>query len=192
MNKKIEDEILNSYQYVNDFDVKKYPLSLYEKFKNQFSRYDKKADIESALKWKYGNSQKINYPECHKNLIRKVKKAWIKYIHIEEVFRQDLTFCWWHNELGKTAYITAVWITHLIHHDAGFPIIDQHNFRAMQILKNIGKKDKKKLKKKPSNYRDIMGLEDFIAEIRTVFPNESTMKIDQFLMMYGKKNKFCT
>ena len=192
MNKRIKAEILNYFQYSNDFDVKKYPLSLYKKFKNQFSSYDKEADIASALKWKYGNSQKSNYPDCHKNIIRRVKKLWIKYIHIEDVFSPDLTFCWWHNELGKTAYITVVWITHLIHHKSGFPIIDQHNFRAMQILKNIGKKDKKKLKKKPSNFRDIQELEDFIAEIRLLFLHKSTMKIDQFLMMYGKKNKFCT
>lgn len=39
--------------------------------------------------------------------------------------------------VGKSVrYITIAFITHLVHHFKGIPIIDQHNFRAMNYFTN--------------------------------------------------------
>jgi hypothetical protein len=49
---------------------------------------------------------------------------------------------------GNKRYITVSFITHLIHHNE-IPIIDQHNFRAMNFLEN--KFNLENSKKSPSN-----------------------------------------
>ena len=74
-------------------------------------------------------------------------------------------------------------LTHLSHPDE-IPIIDQHNFRAMNYLLNhLGYNSQSK--KKPSNWNDIIQLKDFMNVVCKKIKKEH-LELDKFLMMYGR------
>lgn len=193
MNKQIENEILQSFDfYASKYDEVKYPPEHYQELKDNFTINNKNADFKLAMEWKYGQINKKNYPQAHKDIIAKSNKNWPAFISSGKALIPKETFDWWHGELGKTAFITAAWITHLIHHNSGVPIIDQHNYRAIHLLKNIGNigtKSTPSFKRKPSNWGDIQQLIEFIEQIKIIMPTKSLQEIDRFLMMYGKFNK---
>jgi hypothetical protein len=189
MNHQIKNEISNSFDfYLNKYDEVKYPPGHYQDFKEHFSNKNKNVDFKLAMEWKYGHINKKNYPQSHKAIITKSNLKWMEFISIEKALGPRETFHWWHKELGKTAFITAAWITHLIHHKLGVPIIDQHNFRAMHLLTNTGNKTIPSFKRKPSNWDDLQQLSEFIEKLKIIMPTKSLQEIDRFLMMYGKYN----
>ena len=190
MNEHIKNEIRNSFDiYSNKYDEVKYPPGYYQSLKEIFIIKNKNVDFKLAMEWKYGHISKKNYPKSHKAIIARSNLKWMEFISIENELGPKETFHWWHKELGKSAYITAAWITHLIHHKLGVPIIDQHNFRAMHLLKNKGTKSTPSFKRKPSKWHDIEQLIEFIEQIKIIMPTKSLQEIDRFLMMYGKFNK---
>mgnify|MGYP006178047015 CR=1 FL=1 len=85
----------------------------------------------------------------------------------------------------KTRYITVAYLTHLIHHHANIPIIDQHNFRAMNDLLNKAQGSSFS-KKKPSNWNDILVLKNFMLSLQEYLPQYSFAELDRFLMMFGR------
>ncbi len=77
---------------------------------------------------------------------------------------------------GRKGFITIAFITHLVHHKKNLPIIDQHNFRAMNYLSgNL------QSKKYPSCWYDIEKLTEFITEISKVNKKKRD-DIDKYLM----------
>ena len=76
--------------------------------------------------------------------------------------------------------------SHLIHHEAFIPIIDQHNFRGMNaLLRTL--RPLMPIKKKPSNWEDIINLKNFMISIHNHYTETTHSEIDRFLMMYGKQ-----
>ncbi|MCY1310284.1 hypothetical protein D9M70_604600 [compost metagenome] len=63
------------------------------------------------------------------------------------------------------------------------PIIDQHNFRAMNHLRRVSS-----AKKKPSNWCDIVRLKHFLREASERFQRPEA-EFDKYLMMYGRALK---
>lgn len=172
---------------LNEYDFQKYPAREYTHFKSRFSSLSTSdSDIERALIWKWGHWGKQNYPQKQRNLIAEIQTLWPKFVASSSKDTSVSTFQWWQTQLNRRSrYITVAYITHLIHHNEPLPIIDQHNFRAMNSL--IGLIDKSAaFKKKPSNWTDISSLKLFMATLHTAMPNRDFSELDRFLMMYGR------
>ena len=177
--------------YLNQYDSNKYPLDTYKNAKRSFSgKKSSNDEIANALNWKYGNLGKSNFPRSHKSLIIEVEKAWKHFADSKEKDSPISTFEWWRERLsnGKSGrFITIAFITHLVHHSKNIPIIDQHNFRAMNYFMNNSSLNPKS-KKNPSNWKDVEDLINFISEISKTL-NRTHGDIDKFLMMFGKELK---
>jgi hypothetical protein len=166
------------------YDDKKYPEKAYQKMLSAFSgRSKNNREIENPLKWKWGHWGKKDYPQHHKNLISLVESLWPKYLD-ESCLTPCETFEFWKTRLEKQhRYISVAFLTHLLHAER-VPIIDQHNFRAMNHLLQVSGR-KRKSKKKPSNWEDIRELGIFVTTLSEHL-KRPVREVDKFLMMYGR------
>ncbi len=186
--KNIIDRINEDFLlYYNKYDFSKYSQDDYKIFQNNFSSLkNENQSIEKALKWKWGHSGKNNFPSAQKNLIKEVESHWKDFASKKFTNPQD-TFEYWKSIFNrKTTYITTVYITHLVHYSE-VPIIDQHNYRAMNYFVKLVN-NSYTAKKKPSNWDDLMNFKKFIDEV-SLQTNIDKEKIDKYLMMYGKSIK---
>ena len=170
------------------YDFSKYSLDNYKEFQYDFSSLElENTSIEEALKWKWGHAGKNNYPSAQQNLAKDIEKNWKQFASNKFVNSKD-TFDYWQNIFNRnTTYITAVYITHLVHYDE-IPIIDQHNYRAMNHLIKLFIDSDYQFKKKPSNWNDIVKFKNFIDYLSIAMKIDKE-KLDKFLMMYGKSIK---
>lgn len=176
----------NYKEYLAQYSYIKYPAQEYQRFKRTFSEFNASAELDLALLWKWGHWGKANYPRKQGALINEISALWLKYLKWVGTLADSLvpkaTFLWWSERLGRERYITTAYLTHLIHpHDV--PIIDQHNFRAMNHLMGA-----QQSKKKPSAWDDIVHLKRFLNEATTKlhYPESD---FDKYLMMYGRALK---
>lgn len=179
------------HNVLDRYDLNKYPKNDYERFKRVFSALDpSNEDIEKAMLWKWGHWGKSNFPNRHKTLIYELQKLWPEFVKMpyDVTSSSKKTFDWWQRSLNRrtTRYITVSYITHLIHHAEPLPIIDQHNYRAMNALINAVRETDSKAKKKPTNWADIQSLKYFMSELASAVPHLSLSDLDKFLMMYGR------
>jgi hypothetical protein len=174
-------------QVLNEYDFGKYPAADYDRFKTSFAGLTNlNNDIADAMTWKWGHWGKQNYPQHHKNLIVEIQSLWPQYVGAFNKNTSEQTFQWWRGRLNRqTTYITIAYITHLIHHQEPLPIIDQHNFRAMNSLLGCVRQPMRS-KKKPSNWNDIIALKNFMSSIQAALPQRTFSELDRFLMMYGR------
>jgi hypothetical protein len=171
------------------YDFKKYPADAYARYKASYSSHStSNPEIHDSLAWKWGHHGQSNFSEAKKLLAKKTISLWPDFVTQNRQTAPENTFKWWQTNLPKTAYITAPYISHLIHHQESLPIIDQHNFRAMNSLIKQVRSDHK-IKKQPSTWRDILELKCFVSELLKAIPNRSIDELDHFLMMYGKSIK---
>lgn len=96
-------------QTLSKYDYKKYPPQEYEEFKSVFSsRCSENFALADALRWKYGNWRKRNYPKSHKNLEREAVAAWPRFVDCDASGNPEQTFLWWQKEFGRpTTFITS-------------------------------------------------------------------------------------
>jgi len=174
-------------QVLNEYDFGKYPAAEYARFRAAFSGLTATLnDIQGALVWKWGHWGKSNYPQHHRDMIAEVHTLWPLYIASGVSTSSSNTFQWWYGRINRrTAYITVAFVTHLIHHNEPLPIIDQHNFRAMNSLLGCVRNGWRP-KKKPSNWDDIASLKSFMVLLLGFLPGASFSELDRFLMMYGR------
>lgn len=174
----------------NKYDYRKYPKCDYENFRESFSLLKcNNSDIESALKWKWGHWGKLNYPNSHKLLIGEVQRLWPKFVGGCIDSNPYETYQWWKMSLNKnTRFITVAYITHLVHYKELIPIIDQHNFRAMNFYISRSS-DGASYNKNPSNWDDIMLLKEFMSLVCEKMPTLSFSDLDKFLMVFGRDLK---
>lgn len=191
MNKKQNLEIKKSFDcYVNLYDNTKYPKNIYNDAKRNFSNFQaSQSQIADALNWKYGNLAKSNIPISHKTIIKEVTSSWKVFVLSNAAKKPKETFDWWKNRLAKgksKRFVTIAFITHLIHHKI-VPIIDQHNFRALNYFSNNSVLPLD-AKKNPTNWGDIECLKEFITEVSKSL-NKKGEEVDKYLMMFGKELK---
>jgi hypothetical protein len=189
---KITNYINQHFEYfLNQYDISKYPPSIYNTAKDKFASLcpDEKI-ITNALLWKWGHLGKDNFPDKQRQLIRKVINLWPYFITSIDTSDPQTTFFWWSRNLKEgnlKRYITVTFITHLVHHQK-IPIIDQHNFRALNYFSNnLIFSDS--FKKNPSNWDDVIKLKQFMDNILTRLSNNNPEDLDKFLMMFGKSLK---
>ena len=94
---------------------------------------------------------------------------------------------------GRNRFITVAFLLHLLY-PSQVPIVDQHNFRAVNALM-AGARHGWLSKKRPSRYSDIRLVGDFMTAVldawRRLTPDSvpCERELDKFLMMYGKAIK---
>ena len=191
------------FQYfVRQFDTKKFPTACYEKALEKFKApADLSPDVlRNALLWKYGYLGKTAIPDHQHQLIEKIQKEWPALFKADTKFPTNpaLAFKVLDQRFGpkKTRFITLAFLLHLLF-PRHVPIIDQHNFRAVNGLMSDIRVDWPPPKKtqKPSQYSDIECIADFTKSVLDVWarnalaPVPSAQEFDRFLMMYGKDLK---
>lgn len=193
-----EDNIRNIAKFVqynwgdviSKFDYEKYPQDPYFCFLDSFSSLNASdEDICNALKWKWGHWRKNNFPASHKRIIEEIQKSlWPEFCKINKSHGRlsaEESFLWWRSCFHGKCYITAAFITHLIYHKDGIPIIDQHNFRGMNSL-ILQELPNFYFNKKPSKWEDVNNLSKFTIDLLKYMSGVSFLDVDKFLMMYGK------
>lgn len=172
-----------------EYDLRKYPAAAYSDFCAAFSELSPSRQmLEDAFKWKWGHWGKPDYPMHHKNLIAEIQTGWPLFVNSGAATSPEKTFVWWHHYLSRnTTYITEAFITHLVHSKRALPIIDQHNFRAMNNLIR-SQKPFYSFKKKPSSWQDIQDLSGFMQGLAAQMGGREFPDIDRFLMMYGRNH----
>ena len=177
------------------YDERKYPADAYALIVKAFAAPSDTSDgdIERALKWKYGHWRKLNYPAQHREMARRIAARW-------RVFRDRADrdpraiFDFWTEALqGRTTqpFITVTFLLHLLR-PAGFPIIDQHTFRAMNHLLRSVWPDWQG-KGKPSTYADLMTYTEFFNRLHSRWATRagapSRLELDKGLMVFGQELK---
>src|SRR5947207_15984695 len=89
--------------------------------------------LRDALLWKYGHLGKPAIPPAHERLISQLQRGWPAAVaalpnvpkHVFVALDRDFG--------GKTRFITVAFLLHLLY-PSKVPIIDQHNFRAVNAL----------------------------------------------------------
>ena len=183
----IRGEVQSTYnEHFSQYSYTKYPAQDYQRFKQTFSAFEPVVELDSALLWKWGHWGKTNYPGKQGLLITEISTLWGEYLKwvgvLADAPSPEDTFQWWTERLGRLRYITSAFLTHLIH-PRDVPIIDQHNFRAMNHLLRVYQP-----KKKPSDWSDIAHLKRFLTEATTKL-QYSESDFDKYLMMYGRALK---
>ena len=166
------------------YDEGKYPPEIYTEIKQAFSiDQSEKPNLEVALKWKWGHQGKSNFPSKQKALIQRVESRWKDFSMKRSRLVPKETFDYWRKSLTPASYITAAFLTHLLHFEK-VPIIDQHNYRAMNDLVRRVRQGHL-TKKRPSNWNDLEMLKSFMTVLAPKCCLENG-RFDRFMMMYGK------
>ena len=187
---QVSELILEDFEQVLDeYSFEKYPAESYEEFKAIYSSLQENNNlIESSLKWKWGHWGKDNYPQAQQNLAAEIQREWPRYVASVKNPTAEQTFLWWKHTLNRnTTYITTAYITHLVHNTDPLPIIDQHNYRAINHLKSLVRSNHSS-KKKPSTWNDIVLLKQFMQIVLPLLPGRNFGEFDRFLMMYGRNH----
>jgi hypothetical protein len=191
-------------KYATRYDERKYPAAEYEYLLSAFQKPGKvcKSDICRALVWKFGHFGKLRIPDRHEKLVLFVHGRW----HAEKP-GVDVTDPCLSSTLGGsgadfdnlvaasggTRYITFAFLKHLLRPDE-VPIIDQHNFRAMNHYCRAVRPDWQ-TRSKPGKHGDLLALSTFLSTImsrwKKIHPSTAPPEraLDCFLMMYGKALK---
>ena len=149
--------------------------------------------LRDALLWKYGHLGKPTIPPAHELLISQLQRGWPAAVTALPGAPDDAFVAIERDFGGKTRFITVAFLLHLLH-PRKVPIIDQHNFRAVNALL-ASVRPAWKIKRRPSQYADISLVAAFMEAVLTAWRRRapesvpSNRDLDKFLMMYGKAIK---
>lgn len=177
---------------VQRYDGYKYPEDVYDSLRTAFhTRESVTADhIRDALIWKYGHWRKPNFPSKHKTIIARIQTEWAAFVE-RNLSDAEQIFNYWTDTLSAhQSFITVTFLVHLLMSDE-IPIIDQHNFRAMNFFLRTHWAGHRK----PSHFNDVLKLREFVRGIqehwaKCTYPNPpDDRSIDKYLMVFGQDLK---
>lgn len=192
----IVEAIRPSFAFYRDqFNAKKFPEDVLDRVQIEFSHPAQMSPgtIRDALLWKFGHHGKQRIPATHDHLIAQLEKGWPAAVSALPA-TADEAFEFLNRTFGSPhRFITIAFLVHLLH-PGKVPIIDQHNFRAVNDLMTQVRRGDWHSKLKPSRYTDLKVVAAFMGAIlvswREHAPNPpSDRELDKFLMMYGKAIK---
>jgi hypothetical protein len=149
-------------------------------------------DIREAILWKFGHCGKKRIPAHHEALISELQRKRSELVSALAGSTADV-FDRLTGVVGPHRYITVSFLLHLFR-PTEIPIIDQHNFRAMNYYFSALRSEWPP-KSKPSTYRDLATLSGFACGVRSVWKGvdratvPSELALDRYLMMFGKALK---
>jgi hypothetical protein len=194
MDEHAADQIANSIDFIIDeiaaeYDEAKYPPGPYAEFLEAFPTLDVDPEMLSqAMIWKWGHWGKTRFPTHHQNLIAEFQRGWRAYVSSGPIDSADFSYRWWMSWLGRRTVFTSVaFLNHLIFNERGVPIVDQHNFRAMNCLIGAVRRDHR-TKARPSRWEDALDLQHFEHALLTRLPHVDPVTLDRFLMMFGRNH----
>lgn len=171
------------------YDTVKYPPAIYLELLQRFGEPARvrATDIRLALVWKYGHVGKPRIPGGHERFAGEIWRAWPRLTAelpytARDVFNQmERLFG------GPKRFITVAFLTHLMFPN-WVPIIDQHNFRAVnQFMRSripawpVGLR--------PTGYYDLDFLSSFMRQLLVCWPTPAQVPtpraLDLYLMMRG-------
>ena len=174
------------------YDTKKYLPDVYKNVRAAFlaPTLVPAEVLQDALLWKYGHRGKSRIPGAHQRLISRLQQEWPRLAH-ELPQSPDLAFAFLDARLGgATRFITVAFLVHLVFQEQ-IPIIDQHNFRAVNaLIRHV--RPTWRGKKKPSRYADVLLVAAFMASVSAAWGEEdpatapTSCELDRFLMVYGQ------
>jgi hypothetical protein len=178
------------------FDEAKFPPDVYQKVLAAFEEpaLVSAGTLREALLWKYGHLRKRGrIPGAHESLIRQVQQAWPRLARNLPRDPQQAFAVIAGGVGGPTRFITVAFLVHLSSQDR-VPIIDQHNFRAVNsFVRDV--RPPTRVKKKPSTWSDIALVSGFMDAVLAEWARQdqastpTRRRLDQFLMRYGKDLK---
>jgi hypothetical protein len=182
-------------EYASQYDTKKYWPEVYERVGQEFRQPEAvgPSTLRDALLWKYGHLRKPAIPPAHERLISRLQRGWPAAVAALPNAPEDAFVALDRDFGGKTRFITVAFLLHLLH-PRKVPIIDQHNFRAVNALM-AGVRPTWKTRRQPSQYTDISLVAAFMEAVlaawvlRAPESAPSGRDLDKFLMMYGKAIK---
>jgi len=182
-------------EYVAQYDTKKYWPDVYQRVRREFRQPERVSTrtLREALRWKYGHLGKPSIPTAHELLISQLQRGWSAAVAALPSAPENAITAIDRYFGGKTRFITVAFLLHLLH-PRKVPIIDQHNFRAVNALLG-GVRPAWKNKKKPAQYADILLVAEFMEAVLAAWRRRapksvpSDRALDKFLMMYGKAIK---
>ena len=119
-------------EYVAKYSEDKYPPAIYEELRRAFERPSEAADahVRTAILWKFGHLRKKRIPSRHEELISSLQRQWPALSSTLSGPAEAVFMNLKHVIGGSTRFITTAFFAHLLR-PREIPIIDQHNFRAM-------------------------------------------------------------
>jgi hypothetical protein len=182
-------------EYVAQYDTKKYWPVVYQRVRREFGQPERLAPgtLRDALLWKYGHLGKPAIPPAHEVLISQLQRGWPAAVAALPGDPEDAFVAIDRDFGGKTRFITVAFLLHLLH-PRKVPIIDQHNFRAVNALV-AAVRPAWKTRRQPSKYGDISLVAAFMEAVLAAWLRRapesvpSDRDLDKFLMMYGKAIK---
>ena len=181
-------------EFVKRFDDRKYPSEVYRRICREFRRPERLPcdTLREALRWKWGHQGKQAIPTAHESLIGELQQSWAAAVAGLPQAPEDAFVALARHLQGKTKrFITVAFLLHLLHPDK-VPIIDQHNFRAVNALW-AAVRPAWIIKRRPSRYEDIKLVAAFMDAVlsawRACESAPTARELDKFLMMYGKHLK---
>jgi hypothetical protein len=178
------------------FDSGKYPQDVYERVLAAFAKPKRvtPAALRDALLWKYGHLRKAGkIPGAHRRLIAAAQRAWPR-LAPEIPSDPEQAFALIDSRLGgPTRFISVTFLVHLVS-QGRVPIIDQHNFRAVNSLAGEVRSIWH-TRRKPSRWADVVLVAAFMEGITVAWRQQdpasvpTLRRLDQFLMRYGKDVK---
>jgi len=193
---QIAKEIRASFaEYVAKYDTDKYWPVVYQRIRREFRQPQRVLSntLRDALLWKYGHLGKPAIPQAHELLITQLQRGWPSAVVALPSAPKDAFDAIGREFGGKTRFITVAFLVHLLHPHK-VPIIDQHNFRAVNAFR-AAVRPTWRIRRRPSRYDDISLLAEFMKSVLTVWRQRapksvpSARNLDKFLMMYGKAIK---
>jgi len=182
-------------EYVAQYDTKKYRPVVYQRIRREFRQPERVAPgtLREALLWKYGHLGKPAIPPAHELLISQLQRGWPAAVAALPGAPEDAFVAIARDFGGKTRFITVAFLLHLLR-PRNVPIIDQHNFRAVNALL-AGVRPAWRTRRQPSQYADILLVAAFMEAVLKAWRRRapesapSGRDLDKFLMMYGKTIK---
>jgi len=181
-------------EFASQYDTKKYWPDVYERVSRAFLEPKQvgPATLREALLWKYGHLGKPAIPPAHERLISQLQRGWpgsaVAFTTTADSFGAlDREFG------GKTRFVTVAFLLHLLR-PREVPIIDQHNFRAVNALM-VEVRPSWAIRRTPSRYGDVVLIASFMTAVIEAWSQResntapSRRDLDKFLMMYGKAIK---
>ncbi|MUT64924.1 hypothetical protein [Paenibacillus sp. NEAU-GSW1] len=179
--------------HLNHFPYARYPIEPLNEWKRIFC--DPKTvpsdTLKKALNWHFGSWQRKDLALAHRKIISVILKFWPEYVeHPAHAAEQSFHF-WeqklsdWHHGFGAVAFLL-----HLQRPDQ-YEIADRHRIDAMfSLLKAIDHAHKERV-----STLSFLDLQDYTSFFRSTFPklphgNESRLKLDRFLKMYGNRHAY--
>jgi hypothetical protein len=182
-------------EFASQYDTKKYWPEVYQRVGQEFRQPRTVAPetLREALLWKYGHLRKPAIPPAHERLISHLQQGWPAAVAALPKTPEDAFVALDREFGGKTRFITVAFLLHLLH-PSKVPIIDQHNFRAVNAIM-VDVRPTWKSRRQPSQYADIMFVAAFMEAVlqewvtRDPESAPNARELDKFLMMYGKAIK---